>query len=109
MPTHRYTRFQSFPLRRCPAMRRAKVRLTDLTIRNLKPRGARRHVQDADIPGFGVLVTATGDTERSELPQGAHIPGVACISVRVRLRGQKFRPGCPEAPRPSASSRDGCA
>jgi len=41
-------------------MRRSKQRLTDLTVRNLKPRGARRQVQDADIPGFGVLVTATG-------------------------------------------------
>lgn len=41
-------------------MRRAKVRLTDLAVRNLKPRGARRQVQDADIPGFGVLVTDTG-------------------------------------------------
>ncbi len=41
-------------------MRRAKVRLTDLAVRNLKPRGARRQVQDADIPGFGVLVNATG-------------------------------------------------
>ncbi len=41
-------------------MRRSKQRLTDLTVRNLKPRGTRRQVQDADIPGFGVLVTATG-------------------------------------------------
>jgi integrase len=41
-------------------MRRAKVRLTDLAVRTLKPRGARRQVQDADIPGFGVLVTDTG-------------------------------------------------
>jgi integrase len=41
-------------------MRRSKQRLTDLTVRSLKPRGARRQVQDADIPGFGVLVTGTG-------------------------------------------------
>jgi integrase len=41
-------------------VRRSKQRLTDLTVRNLKPHGARRQVQDADIPGFGVLVTATG-------------------------------------------------
>jgi hypothetical protein len=41
-------------------MRRARERLTDLTVRNLKPRGARRQVQDADIPAFGVVVTATG-------------------------------------------------
>ena len=41
-------------------MRRSKQRPTDLTIRNLKPRGARRQVKDADIPGFGILITATG-------------------------------------------------
>ncbi|HXM70828.1 MAG TPA: hypothetical protein VN970_06820 [Thermoanaerobaculia bacterium] len=41
-------------------MRRSKQSLTDLTVRNVKPRGA-LHVQDADIPGLGVLVTATGD------------------------------------------------
>jgi len=64
----------------------AKVRLTDLTIRNLKPRGARRQVQDADILGFRVLVTATADTKRSELPQGAHIPGVVLPTCRLTLR-----------------------
>lgn len=36
-------------------MRRSKQRLTDLTVRNLKPRGARRQVQDADILGVGGL------------------------------------------------------
>lgn len=56
-------------------MRRSKQRLTDLTVRNLKPRGARRQVQDADIPGFGVLVTATGLKTffyRYKLDGGAH-------------------------------------
>jgi hypothetical protein len=64
----------------------AKVRLTDLTIRNLKPRGARRQVQDADILGFRVLVTATADTKRSELLQGAHIPGGLLPFWRLILR-----------------------
>jgi hypothetical protein len=65
-------------------MRRAKVRLTDLTIRNLKPRGARRQVQDADIPGFGVLVTATvGDAARPlpTQPRG-------CVAARAGARQQ---------------------
>jgi integrase len=56
-------------------VRRSKQRLTDLTIRNLKPRGARRQVQDADIPGFGILVTATGLKTffyRYELAGGEH-------------------------------------
>jgi hypothetical protein len=34
-------------------VRRSKQRLTDLTVRNLKPRGARRQVQAADGKGDG--------------------------------------------------------
>jgi hypothetical protein len=80
-------------------MRRAKVRLTDLTIRHLKPRGARRQVQDADIPGFGVLVTATGDTERSEDQNSPKVH--TSLGLRgpfvIRLRGRISHPaGYPE-------------
>lgn len=35
---------------------------------------------------------------RKRITKGAHTPGVASISLRVHLRGQKSRPGDPEAP-----------
>jgi hypothetical protein len=38
----------------------AKKRLTDRTLKALKPTGSRYDVMDADVPGFGVRVSETG-------------------------------------------------
>ena len=38
----------------------AKKRLTDRTLKTLKPTGKRYDVMDADVPGFGVRVSEKG-------------------------------------------------
>ena len=46
---------------RCPEMMKmAKKRLTDRTLKALKPTGKRYDVMDADVPGFGVRLTERG-------------------------------------------------
>jgi hypothetical protein len=41
-------------------MQMAKKRLTDRTLKALKPTGKRYDVMDADVPGFGVRLTERG-------------------------------------------------